>query len=152
LDIKIDFNLLAATSSILDKRFYALSAIAITRQQNITTLQTFFLSSIHKTMAYKRLNWYRHVMRRKENYVTRRVIIIIIILFVAPSLPFGLHIRRTSHNPPRGPGADWWQMQPKPIERDRIREHGGPRCNKFLVTHQMTDLCERCLSSARRAH
>jgi hypothetical protein len=68
----------------------------------------------------------------------------------------GLHIRRTDHNPPRGPSADWWVLttakNPETNGLTCLPKHGGARDNKFSVTHPMTD--QSCLTSAiaRRAH
>jgi hypothetical protein len=63
--------------------------------------------------------------------------------------PHGLHIRRTGHNPPRGPIAVWWVLK----IANAAGTNGltwlpkrGARDNKFLVTHPMTD--QRCLTSA----
>jgi hypothetical protein len=90
------------------------------------------------------------------NYVCRlsfyaiNVIIIIISLLMSPLLPYGFHIRRTGHNPPRGPSAGWWVLTTADAAGTNgltsLRKHGGARENKFLATHPMTD--QRCLSSA----
>jgi hypothetical protein len=68
---------------------------------------------------------------------------------------YRLHIRRTGHNPPRGPSADWWMLTIANITGINgltcLPRHGGARDNK-LVTHPTAD--QRCLTSAiaRRAH
>jgi hypothetical protein len=54
-----------------------------------------------------------------------------------------LHIRRTCHNPPRGPCAGWWVLTTANATGTNsltcLLKHGGVRDNKFLVTHPMTD-------------
>jgi hypothetical protein len=70
-------------------------------------------------------------------------------------LPYGLHIRRTGHNPPRGPSTGWWVLTTANAAGTNgftcLPKHGGARDNTFLVTHPMTG--QRCLTSAiDRAH
>jgi hypothetical protein len=52
---------------------------------------------------------------------------------------YRLHIRRTGHNPPRGPG--WWVLTTANAAGTNgltcLPKHGGDRDNKFLVTHPM---------------
>jgi hypothetical protein len=63
--------------------------------------------------------------------------------------PYGLHIKRTGHNPPRGPSVDCWRLTTtNAAGTDALTclpKHGGALDNKFLVTHPTTD--QRCLSS-----
>jgi hypothetical protein len=80
-------------------------------------------------------------------------IIIIISLLMSPLLrhrPYGLHIRRTGHNPPRLLSAGWWVLTIANAAGTNgltcLPEHGGAQDNKFLVTHPITD--QRCLTSA----
>jgi hypothetical protein len=61
---------------------------------------------------------------------------------------YGLHIRRTGHNPPHGPSANWRLTTANAAGTNgltSLTKHGGARDNKFLVTHP-TDQC--CLTSA----
>jgi hypothetical protein len=61
------------------------------------------------------------------------------------SLPYGLPTRRTGHNPPRGPSADWWVLTTVNAAGTNglacLPKHGGARDNKSLVTHPMTNQC-----------
>jgi hypothetical protein len=72
-----------------------------------------------------------------------------------PSIPYGLHIRRTDHNPPCGPSAGRWVLTTANAAGANgltyLSNHGRGRANTFLVTHPMTD--QRCLTStiARRS-
>jgi hypothetical protein len=65
-------------------------------------------------------------------------------------LPYGPPTRRTDHNPPRGPNADWWVLTTANTARTNgltcIPKHGGARDITFLIIHPMTDQC--CLVSA----
>jgi hypothetical protein len=65
-------------------------------------------------------------------------------------LLYGLHIRRTGHNPPRGPKTDWWVLTTSTAAGTNgltwLLKLGETRENKFLVTQPMTD--QRCLTSA----
>jgi hypothetical protein len=78
-------------------------------------------------------------------------IIIIISLLMSPllgytGLPYGLYIRNTTHNPPRG---RWLPTTANATGTDGLTclpKHGGARDSKFLITHPMTD--QRCLTSA----
>jgi hypothetical protein len=57
----------------------------------------FHLTSVRQTLCSAGWNW--------------KQIIIIISLLMSPLgtvLTYGLHIRRTGYNPPRGPSAGWW--------------------------------------------
>jgi hypothetical protein len=58
-------------------------------------------------------------------------------------LPYGLNIRRTGQNPPRGPSAGWWVLttaNAAGVNRlTCLPKHGGAQDNKFLVTHPMND-------------
>jgi hypothetical protein len=50
------------------------------------------------------------------------IIIILSSLLMSPLLghrPSGLHIRRTDHNPPRGPSAGWWVSNYCKCSRDQ---------------------------------
>jgi hypothetical protein len=51
--------------------------------------------------------------------------------------------RRTGHNSPRGPSADWWALTTANTAETNgltcLPKHGGAQDNKFLVTHLMTD-------------
>jgi hypothetical protein len=86
------------------------------------------------------------------------MIIIIISLLMSPLLghrpPYGLHIKRTGHNPPREPSAGWWVLTTGNAAGTNsltcLTKHGGAGDNKFLVTHPMTG--ERCLTSAIARH
>ncbi|RVE51482.1 hypothetical protein evm_003883 [Chilo suppressalis] len=55
-------------------------------------------------------------------------------------------IGRLGHDPPRGPGADWWVLTTANAAGTNgltyLPKHGGARDSKFLVTHPMTDHCE----------
>jgi hypothetical protein len=80
-------------------------------------------------------------------------IIIIISLWISPllgtGLAYGLHIKRTGHNPPHGPNAGWWVLTTTTAAGTNgltcLPKHGGAQDNTFLVTHPMTD--QRCLIS-----
>jgi hypothetical protein len=83
----------------------------------------------------------------------KHCIIIINSLLMSPLLghrPYGLHIRRTGHNPPRGPSAGWWELTTANAAGTNgltcLPKHGGAWDNIFMITHPMTD--ERCLTSA----
>jgi hypothetical protein len=59
-----------------------------------------------------------------------------------------LHIKRTGHNPPREPRADWSVQTTANIAGTKascLSKHEATRDNKFLVTHPMTLLnyCDR---------
>jgi hypothetical protein len=60
---------------------------------------------------------------------------------------YGLHIRRTGHNPPRRPSADWWVLTTAIASRTNglecLLKHRRTRENKYLNTQPMTDLRER---------
>jgi hypothetical protein len=64
--------------------------------------------------------------------------------------PYGLYIRRTGHDPPRGPSADWWVLTAVNAAGTNglkcLPKHGRARDNKCLVTHLITD--QSCLTSA----
>jgi hypothetical protein len=64
---------------------------------------------------------------------------------------YGLHIKRTGHNPLRGPSADWWVLTIANAAGTNgltcLPKHGGDRDNKLLVTHLLTDQC--CLTSTK---
>jgi hypothetical protein len=73
--------------------------------------------------------------------------IIIISLLMSPLLghipfrsPYGLHIRRTGHNRPRGPCAGWWVLTIANAAGANgltcFPKQGGARDNKFLVTNR----------------
>jgi hypothetical protein len=57
------------------------------------------------------------------------------------SLPYGLHIRGTNHNSPRGPSAGWWVLMTTNAAETKgltcIPKQGGARDNKMfgLVTY-----------------
>jgi hypothetical protein len=51
-------------------------------------------------------------------------------------LPCGFRIRRTVHNPPRGPSAGWWVLTSGLTCLPKLR---GTRNSKFVVTHPMID-------------
>jgi hypothetical protein len=65
-------------------------------------------------------------------------------------LLYGLHIKRTGHNPPREPSAGWWVLTTANAAGTNgltcLQKHGGAQDNHFLVTYTMTD--QRCLTSA----
>jgi hypothetical protein len=71
-------------------------------------------------------------------------IIIIISLLISPvlgtGLPYGLFIMGTGHNPPRGPGADYWWLL-KTVNAAGtygltcLPKHGGARNNKLNVKY-----------------
>jgi hypothetical protein len=69
---------------------------------------------------------------------------------LGPGLPYGLHIRRTGHNPPCGPSACWWVLTTANATGTNglacLPKHGGARDNKFLVTNPMSN--QRCLTYA----
>jgi hypothetical protein len=80
-----------------------------------------------------------------------------IIISWGTGLPYGLHTRRMGNNPPCGPSADWCVLttaNTAEINDSTCRPKYRAQDIKFLVTHQMIDLCECCLTSAnsRRAH
>jgi hypothetical protein len=70
-------------------------------------------------------------------------------------LPYGLHIKRTGHNPPRETDASWCVLTTANAAGTNgltcLWKHGEARDNKFLFTHSMTD--QRCItfSIARRS-
>jgi hypothetical protein len=72
------------------------------------------------------------------------------IYYLEPGLPFRLNIRRTCHNPPRGPSTGWWVLTIANAAGTNgltcLPKHEGAQDNKFLVTHPLTD--QRCLTSA----
>jgi hypothetical protein len=80
--------------------------------------------------------------------------VIIISLLMSPlqgtGLPYGLHTKRTGHNPPRGPCAGWWVLTTANAAGRKfltcLPKNGGARDNKFLVTYPMTG--QRCSTSA----
>jgi hypothetical protein len=89
---------------------------------------------------------------QETNIVYSHFIIIISILMsplLGTSLPYGLHLRKTGHNLPRGPSAGWWVLTTANAAGTNgltcLPKHGGARY-KFLVTHPMID--QRCLTSA----
>jgi hypothetical protein len=57
--------------------------------------------------------------------------------------PYGLPTRRTGHNPPREPSADWWVLTTANAAGNNgltcLPKHGGARGDKVLVTHPMTE-------------
>ncbi|RVE40326.1 hypothetical protein evm_015024, partial [Chilo suppressalis] len=59
-------------------------------------------------------------------------------------------IGRLGHDPPRGPSADWWMLTTANAAGTNSLtchpKHGGARDSKFLVTHPMTDHCEKFYS------
>jgi hypothetical protein len=59
---------------------------------------------------------------------------------------FGSHIRKTGHNPPRGPSVYCWVLTTANAARTNglkcLPKHGGTHDNTFLVIHPMTD--QRC--------
>jgi hypothetical protein len=61
-------------------------------------------------------------------------------------LPYGLHIRRKGHNPPRGPSAGWWVLTTAnaagPNGLTCLRKHGEARDNKFLVTSLLINVAK----------
>jgi hypothetical protein len=65
-------------------------------------------------------------------------------------LPYELHIRRSGHNPPRGPSAGWWVLTTAIAAGTNsltcLPKHERDQDIKFLVTHLMTD--QRCSTSA----
>jgi hypothetical protein len=88
------------------------------------------------------------------NYNLSFIVMIIIRLLMphrwATGLRYGLYIRRTGHNQPRGSSADWWMPTAANAAGTNgltcLPKHGGSRDSKFLVTHLMTD--QRCLTLA----
>jgi hypothetical protein len=73
----------------------------------------------------------------------------------ATGFPYGLYIKRTSHNPTRGPSASWWVLTTENTAGTNgltcFTKHGGTRDNTFLVTHPMTDQCYLTSAIARRS-
>jgi hypothetical protein len=65
-------------------------------------------------------------------------------------LPYGIHIRRMDHNPPRGPSAGWWVQTTANAAGTNglacLPKYGGARDNELLITHPMTD--HHCLTFA----
>jgi hypothetical protein len=63
-------------------------------------------------------------------------------------LPGGSQIWKTGHNPHES-SADWVGVKPANAAETNgskcLLKHGGARDIKLLVTHPMTDLCERYL-------
>jgi hypothetical protein len=61
-------------------------------------------------------------------------------------LPYGLYIRRTGYNLPRGPSADWRVLTTANV----VRTNGLPRLPKLdkinFWPHPMIELCERRLT------
>jgi hypothetical protein len=65
-------------------------------------------------------------------------------------LPYGLHIRKTGDNPPH-PVQIGMVTTIKITRTNSLKclpKHGGAQDNKIMVSHQMIDHCERCLTSA----
>jgi hypothetical protein len=61
-------------------------------------------------------------------------------------LPYGLHIRRTGHNPPHGPHAGWVLTTANAAGTNGLTclpKHEGVRDNKFLVTHPLLNFRDR---------
>jgi hypothetical protein len=54
-------------------------------------------------------------------------------------LPYGLHIKRTDHNPPRGPSAGWWVVTTAITARTNglmcLPKDGAVRDNNFFFRH-----------------
>jgi hypothetical protein len=75
---------------------------------------------------------------------------IIIITAGAQAFLMDYTLRRTGHNPPRGPSAGWWVLTTANAAKTNsltcLPKHGGARDNKVLVTHLITD--QPCLISA----
>jgi hypothetical protein len=67
---------------------------------------------------------------------------------------YGLHIRRTGHNPPRVPSAGLWVLSIANAAGTNgltcRPKHRGSRDYKFLVTHPMTD--QRCICISLHVH
>jgi hypothetical protein len=93
------------------------------------------------------------IKKRKKRFFMVSLLMSLL-LRQAPGFAYGLHIKRTGHNPPRVPSADWWMLTTANTAGSNgltcLLKHGKARDNKFLVTHPMTD--QRCLTStiARR--
>jgi hypothetical protein len=70
-------------------------------------------------------------------------------------LPYGLHIKRTGHNPPRGPSAGWWVLTtPNAAGTNGLTylpKHGRVLDNKFFVPHLMTNQSRLTSAIARRS-
>jgi hypothetical protein len=91
----------------------------------------------------------------KEKHITILSVLFSFTSIIRPhcwgtGLPYGLHIRRTGHNPVRRPSVGWWVLTTANVAGTNrltcLSKHGGARDNKFLVTHPMSD--QRCLTSA----
>jgi hypothetical protein len=67
-------------------------------------------------------------------------------------ISYGLHIRSTGHNPPRGLSAGWRVLTTVNTAGTNgltcLSKNGRTRDSKFLVTHPMTDQLRCCLTSA----
>jgi hypothetical protein len=64
------------------------------------------------------------------------IIIISLSPLLGTVLPYGLHIRRTGHYPPRGPSAGWWVLTTANAAGANsltcFSKHGGARDNKYF--------------------
>jgi hypothetical protein len=69
----------------------------------------------------------------------------LVALFLGPNcwgtgLPYGLHIRRTGHNPPIGPSAGWWVVKTANTAGTNgltcLPKYGGVRDNIFWAPIQ----------------
>ncbi|CAG9792151.1 unnamed protein product [Diatraea saccharalis] len=60
------------------------------------------------------------------------------------------------HDPPRWPNADWRVLTTANAAGTNgltcLPKHGVVRDNNFLVTHPVTDPCERCLTTTIAGH
>jgi hypothetical protein len=77
------------------------------------------------------------------SHITRdynKIIIIIPLMSLGhcwgTGLPYGLHIRRTGHSPPRGPSAGWWVLTTANAAGTNsltcLPKHGGGQDNNFF--------------------
>jgi hypothetical protein len=134
----------------------------MTSMEERETCYSFILSRTpHETFIY--FSSFFQTFKKNLSVVALRIVSSSSSAYLCPNcwdtdLPYGLHIRRTGHNPPCRPSADWWVLTTVNAAGTNgltcLSKNGGARNNKFLVTHPMINLYERCLASAmaRRAH
>jgi hypothetical protein len=65
-------------------------------------------------------------------------------------LPYGLHVRRTGHNLPRGLSADWWELTTANAAMTNdltyLPKHEGVRDNKFWSPIRDTHVLPKLVS------
>jgi hypothetical protein len=122
--------------------------------RGLRLLRSLMLTEKHKSLSVsiKRLKNSRKLTHKLKTVTVTEVsskmhllgifIIIIISLLMSPllrhtHLPNDSTARRTAHNPPRGPSADWWVLTTANTAGTNgltcLPKHGGARDIKFLV-------------------